>query len=149
YRRIFLNTVVLAFNVAMLSTLLAYPTAYLLSRLRGLAFSIALWCLLFPFWISVLVRTFAWVLLLERNGPLNRALVGLGVIDEPLLLLFNTTGVYVGMVHLLLPYALLPIYTTMRNLDARLLQASDGLGAKPIQTFLRIYLPLTLPGAAT
>jgi ABC-type spermidine/putrescine transport system permease subunit I len=148
YRRVFLNTLLLAFNVAMLSTLLAYPTAYLLSRLRGLALSIAFWCLLFPLWISVLVRTFAWVLLLERNGPLNRTLVGLGVIDEPLSLLFNTTGVYVGMVHVLLPYALLPIYTTICHVDVRLLQASDGLGAKPIQTFLRVYLPLTLPGVA-
>jgi putative spermidine/putrescine transport system permease protein len=149
YRRIFLNTLVLAFNVAMLSTLLAYPTAYLLSRLRGLALSVAFWCLLFPLWISVLVRTFAWVLLLERDGPLNRTLVGLGIIDEPLSLLFNTTGVYVGMVHVLLPYALLPIYTTIRHVDVRLLQASDGLGARPTQTFLRIYLPLTLPGIAT
>jgi putative spermidine/putrescine transport system permease protein len=149
YRRIFLNTLVLAFNVAMLSTLLAYPTAYLLSRLRGLALSVAFWCLLFPLWISVLVRTFAWVLLLERNGPLNRTLVGLGVIDEPLSLLFNTTGVYVGMVHVLLPYAVLPIYTTIRHVDVRLLQASDGLGASPTQTFLRIYIPLTLPGIAT
>jgi len=70
------------------------------------------------------------------------------MIDQPLSMLFNSTGVYIGMVHVLLPYALLPIYTAMRNVDGRLLQASDGLGAEPLQTFLRVYLPLTLPGVA-
>lgn len=148
YRQVFVNTLVLAFDVALVATLLAYPTAYLLSRLKGLALSLALWCLLFPLWISVLVRTFAWVLLLERNGPVNRALIGAGLLDRPLAFLFDDLGVHIGMVHVLLPYALLPIYTSMRNVDGRLLQASDGLGAAPWQTFLRVYLPLTLPGVA-
>ena len=148
YRRVFVNTLLLAFNVAIIASLLAYPTAYMLSRLRGWTLSFAFWCLLFPLWISVLVRTFAWILLLERNGPVNRTLSAVGIIDQPLSMLFNSTGVYIGMVHVLLPYALLPIYTAMRNVDDRLLQASDGLGAAPLQTFLRVYLPLTLPGVA-
>jgi putative spermidine/putrescine transport system permease protein len=149
YRRVFVNTVILAFNVAVIAVVLSYPTAWMLSRLRGFRLSLAVWCLLFPLWISVLVRTFAWILLLERNGPVNRALVGLGVVDQPLSMLFSSTGVYIGMVHVLLPYALLPIYSAMRTVDGRLLQASDGLGASPFQTFFKVYLPLTFPGIAS
>jgi len=149
YRRVFVNTLILAFNVAVITSVLSYPTAYMLSRLRGLAFTVAVACLLFPLWISVLVRTFSWILLLERNGPINRALVGAGLVGEPLPMLFSSIGVYIGMVHVLLPYALLPIYSAMRTVDARLLQASDGLGASALQTFLRVYLPLTFPGIAS
>ena len=149
YRRVFVNTLILAFNVAVITSVLSYPTAYMLSRLRGLAFTVAVACLLFPLWISVLVRTFSWILLLERNGPINRALVGAGLVGEPLPMLFSSIGVYIGMVHVLLPYALLPIYSAMRNVDGRLLQASDGLGASALQTFLRVYLPLTFPGIAS
>jgi len=149
YRRVFVNTLILAFNVAVITSVLSYPTAYMLSRLRGVAFTVAVACLLFPLWISVLVRTFSWILLLERNGPINRALVGAGLVGEPLPMLFSSIGVYIGMVHVLLPYALLPIYSAMRNVDARLLQASDGLGASALQTFLRVYLPLTFPGIAS
>jgi putative spermidine/putrescine transport system permease protein len=88
------------------------------------------------------------MLLLEKNGPVNSALLGLGLIQQPLSLLFNATGVYIGMVHVLLPYALLPIYTAMLNVDRRLLQASEGLGAPPFFTFRRVYVPLTAPGVA-
>jgi len=149
YRRVFVNTLVLAFNVGLITTVLSYPTAYMLSRLRGFAFTVAIACLLFPLWISVLVRTFSWILLLERNGPINRALVGAGIVAEPVSMLFSSIGVYIGMVHVLLPYALLPIYSAMRNVDPRLLQASDGLGASGPQTFLHVYLPLTFPGIAS
>jgi putative spermidine/putrescine transport system permease protein len=148
YRKVFANTLILAFNVALITCLLAYPTAYMMSRLRGLAFSVALWCVLFPLWISVLVRTFAWILLLGENGPVNRILLSSGIFSHPVSFLFNSAGVYIGMVHVLLPYALLPIYTAMRNVELPLLQASDGLGASPFQTFRRIYLPLTMPGVA-
>jgi ABC-type spermidine/putrescine transport system permease subunit I len=149
YRRVFIDTLVLAFNVALIAIVLSYPTAYMLTRLRGFALTVAVSCLLFPLWIGVLVRNFSWILLLERNGPVNRALVGAGVISQPVPMLFNSVGVYIGMVHVLLPYALLPIYTAMRNVDGRLLQASDALGASPAQTFLRVYMPLTLSGVAT
>jgi putative spermidine/putrescine transport system permease protein len=148
YRKVFVNTLNLAFNVAVITSLLSYPTAYLLSRLRGHALSIALWCVLFPLWISVLVRTFAWILLLGQNGPVNHLLVGSGLVNQPVSFLFNSTGVYIGMVHVLLPYALLPIYTSMRNVEQTLVLASDGLGATPLQTFRHVYLPLTMPGVA-
>lgn len=148
FRQVFLNTITLSLLVAIYAVALAYPTAYMLTRLTGWRQSFAFWCVLFPLWISVLVRTFAWILLLENNGPVNRALLAAGITDAPVSFLFNTAGVQVGMVHVLLPYALLPIITAMRGTDDRLLLASDSLGARPFTTFWRVYLPLTFPGVA-
>ena len=146
YQRVFLNTLVVALVVTVVCVLLAYPTAFVLVRLRGGLRAVAFYCVLVPFWISLLVRTYAWMLLLGTQGPLNAALVAVGVVNRPLSLLFNTTGVLIGMVHVLLPYAILPIYAAMVKVDGRLLLASDGLGAAPTTTFRRVYLPLTLPG---
>ena len=146
YRQIFLGTLELAFTVTIAAILISYPIAFTLSRSTGRKFKIILYCVLFPLWVSVLVRTFSWVLLLETNGPINRALVGSGLFDAPVQLLFNDTGVFIGMVHVLTPYALLPIYTAMSRVDNDLLLASDGLGASLWNTFTHVYLPLTLPG---
>lgn len=146
YRRVMVNTFVVALIVALITVVLAWPVSYVLTKLKGFWFAFALYGVLFPFWISVLVRTFSWMILLERNGPLNRFLVGLGVTDKPLSLLFNDTGVMIGMVHVLLPYAILPLYGAMLRIDQRLLMASDGLGAGLIDTFRRIYFPLCFPG---
>ena len=148
YRQVMWNTFVVAIMVTALCVLLAWPVAYVLSRLDGVWFGIALYGVLFPFWISVLVRTFSWMLLLERNGPINRLLMATGVTDAPLTLLFNNVGVLVGMIHILLPYMILPLYGAMVRIDRRLLLASDGLGASLVDTFRRIYLPLCLPGLA-
>lgn len=148
YREIFLNTLGLALAVTVAALLIAYPVAFVLARARGAVFQLVLYCVLFPLWVSVLVRTFSWMLILGAHGPINRALVGAGLIEAPLKLLFNDTGVFIGMVHVLTPYAVLPVYTAMRRIDPRLLQASDGLGASPGQTFRRVYLPLTLAGVA-
>lgn len=148
FRTVFVNTLKLAIGVTIICVVLAYPAAWLLSRVKGLWFSLALYCILVPFWISVLVRTFSWMLLLERNGPVNNILVTLGLTDQPLRMLFNDFGVYLGMVHVLLPYAVLPIYSAMLKIDHRLLMASDGLGAKGHTTFFKIFLPLTMPGVA-
>lgn len=146
FRTIFVNTLWLAVVVTLICTVLAYPAAWLLTRVRGFWFSVALYCVLLPFWISVLVRTFSWMLLLERNGPVNGLLLAIGATDQPLRLLFNQFSVYVGMVHVLLPYAIFPIYASMLKVDRRLLLASDGLGASSRTTFLRVFLPLTMPG---
>jgi putative spermidine/putrescine transport system permease protein len=146
YQRVFLNTLAVAFVVTVVCLLLAYPTAFVLARLRGGLRAVAFYCVLVPFWISLLVRTYAWMLLLGTQGPVNAALVAVGFVDQPLPLLFNSTGVLIGMVHVLLPYAILPIYAAMVKVDERLLLASDGLGAPPATTFRRVYLPLTLPG---
>jgi putative spermidine/putrescine transport system permease protein len=148
YRRVALNTFVIAVAVTAICAVLAWPVSYVLSRLKGFWFALALYGVLFPFWISVLVRTFSWMLLLERNGPLNRLLMGSGLTDHPLSLLFNDTGVMIGMVHVLLPYMVLPLYGAMIRIDRRLLLASDGLGAGMFDTFRRVYFPLCLPGLA-
>jgi putative spermidine/putrescine transport system permease protein len=144
--RVFWNTLVLSAMVTAICVVLAYPTAYLLTRLKGFWFSVALYCVLVPFWISVLVRTFSWMLLLERNGPVNRLLVETGLTSTPIGLLFNNFSVCLGMVHVLLPYAIFPMYAAMLRVDARLLRASEGLGASGLTTFVRLYLPLTMPG---
>lgn len=148
YTQVFVNTLLVAVNVTAICVILAYPTAYLLSRLEGVWFLVTLYCVLFPLWISVLVRTFSWMLLLERNGPINRLLIELSLTEHPLQLLFNNVGVHIGMVHVLLPYAVLPMYAAMVRIDRRLLLASDGLGARLSDTFLRVYLPLSMPGVA-
>lgn len=146
YRRVMVNTLVVAAFVTLMTVVLAWPVAYGLTRLKGFWFGLALYGVLFPFWISVLVRTFSWMVLLERNGPINRLLQGIGVTDQPLALLFNDTGVTIGMIHVLLPYAIMPLYAAMTRIDRRLLLASDGLGAGLIDTFCRVYFPLALPG---
>ena len=103
---------------------------------------------LLPFWVSSLVRTYGWMVLLGREGVVNRSLAALGVIDRPLPLMFNTLGVILGMVHILLPFMVFPIYSVMRGLDPALVRAAYGLGARPRAAFLRVYLPLTVPGIA-
>jgi putative spermidine/putrescine transport system permease protein len=146
YRQILFNTFIVAINVTVACAVIAYPLAALLARVRGTAFLLLLYCVLFPLWISVLVRTFSWMMLLERNGPVNRFLLDLRLIESPVQLLFSNLGVHIGMIHVLIPYAVLPIFAALRQIDPKLLQASDGLGASPLQTFRRIYLPLSMPG---
>jgi ABC-type spermidine/putrescine transport system permease subunit I len=149
YARVFGNTFAIALVVTVLALVIAFPVAFALTRLsrtwRGIVFA----CVLLPLWISVLVRTFSWMLLLERNGPLNRFVVASGLTDQPLALLFNHTAVVIGMVHVLLPYAVLPIYASLVRIDPGLLRASEGLGATAVTTFLRVLLPLSLYGVAT
>lgn len=146
YTRVFWNTFVLALMVTAIAVLTGYLAAYMLTRLKGLLLTLAVYGVLFPLWISVLIRTFAWILLLEKNGPVNRMLVSAGILDAPAAFLFSNTGVLIGMVHVLLPYAILPIYANMLRIDSHLLLASDGLGASPWRTFRRVYLPLSMPG---
>src|SRR6476661_6669725 len=122
YRKVFWNTSLFAVAVTAITLVIGWPTAFVLTRLRGGARTLLFAAVLAPLWISVLVRTFSWMLLLETNGPINRALVGSGVIGAPLALLFNNTGVIIGMVHVLLPYAVLPIYASLVRIDPALLR---------------------------
>jgi len=149
YARVFANTFVIAVVVTVAALVIAFPIAFALTRLprawRALVFA----CVLLPLWISVLVRTFSWMLLLERNGPINRFIVATGLSDQPLSILFNHTAVLIGMVHVLLPYAVLPIYAALVRIDPALLRASEGLGASPATTFRRVLFPLSLTGVAT
>jgi putative spermidine/putrescine transport system permease protein len=135
-----------SFLVAAICFLLGYPYAFAMSHARGTTFVLLSIALLLPFWVSFLLRSFAWMILLQDSGPINRTLISLGLIRSPLPLIRNTVGVTIGMVHILLPYAVLPIYSVMRRIDLSLIEAASICGARPVRVFCRIYFPLTLPG---
>ena len=149
YRKVFFNTLIVAVSTTAISVLVSYPVAMVLVRLSSGWRALMFGCILLPLWISVLVRTFSWLLLLERNGPINRMLVGSGLTSAPLEVLFTPTAVVIGMVHVLMPYAILPIYASLVRIDPALLRASDGLGASRLTTFHRVLLPLSMRGVMT
>ncbi len=121
------------------------PWRYARPRLRRWL----IFLVLLPFWTSLLVRTFATVILLQRTGPLNALLVGFGLTEQPLPLLYNLTGVMVGAVQVLLPFVIFPLHAAMARIEPAYMQAALTLGATPVRAFLRVYLPLTLPGLVT
>jgi putative spermidine/putrescine transport system permease protein len=149
YRLAFVTTFRVAFVVTIACILIGYPIAYLLRRLQPPALHVVLAIVLIPFWTSVLVRSYAFIALLARTGAVNKALISLGLIDRPLPLLYNETGVVIGMTYVLLPMMVLTIYSAMHGIEDRLLAASDSLGARPIVSFFRVFLPLSLPGVWT
>ncbi len=128
--------------------LLGYPVALALSRLRAGAATIVLLLVLLPFWTSVLVRSYAWMVLLGRHGLVNELLIGLGVLAAPLRLLNTSFAVCIAMIHILLPYMVLPIASVLRQIDGALPRAAAGLGAPPRRVFLQVVLPLSMPGVA-
>ncbi len=146
YVRVLLGTFQIGFYVSVICLVLGYPVAHFLATATRRWATIGFVFLLLPFWTSLLVRTYAWMVLLGRNGVFNRLLLDTGVISEPLPLLYNMTGVLIGMVHVLLPFMVFPLYSIMRRVDRGLLLAAEGLGASQWKIFQRIYLPLTLPG---
>ena len=125
---------------------LAYLVAYALTHASAAARRVMMLGVLLPLWISVLVRAFAWVALLRREGLVNKALLSGGLIDQPLALIWNELGVVIGMVHYMLPFGILPLYAQMSGIDRRCIAAARGLGATPGQAFWRVFLPLSLPG---
>ena len=147
---VFLYVLWLTFRVALvvtlISLLLGFPVAYLLARMDKAKSNLLMMLVLLPFWTSILVRTYAWMVLLGRQGIVNQLLQWLGAIDEPIRLLNTTFAVYVAMVHILLPFMILPLYSAIRGIDGNLLRAAEGLGARPIAVFRQIVLPLSLPG---
>ena len=130
----------------VISVVLGYAIAYAMVHAADSARNKMLGLLLVSFWISVLVRTFSWLMLLGRNGVVNNGLEALGVISQPIAFMRNELGVLIGMVHYMVPYAVLPILASMQSLDGRVVQASRSLGASGAQTFWRVYLPLTRAG---
>ena len=131
-----------------IALLLGYALAYVIALAKPQAQRRWLLCVLLPLWISVLVRAFAWVTLLRRQGLVNQGLQAAGVIDQPLALVWNEFGITVGMVHYMVPYAVLPMLASMREIDPRLLAAARGLGASRRESFARVFLPLSAPGLA-
>lgn len=148
--RVFRAVVLRSFWISLLVTAtclaLGWPLAWLIASLRGPAATLLLAAVLLPFWISVIVRTAAWMVLLQREGVVNAALETVGLTTEPLPLLMNRVAVVIGMVHILLPFMVLPLVAAFRALDPRLPRAAASLGAAPWRVFLRITLPLSLPG---
>ncbi|MBS0521885.1 MAG: ABC transporter permease [Proteobacteria bacterium] len=145
-QRTLLTTLRICVFTTAITLVLAYLVAYVLTHARPAAQRLMLLGVLLPLWMSVLVRAFAWVTLLRREGLFNKALEALGLIDHPLSLMWNETGVTIGMVHYMLPLGILPLWAAMRDIDGRVLAAARGLGAGPVRTFLRVFLPLSLPG---
>ncbi|MES2045141.1 MAG: ABC transporter permease [Pseudomonadota bacterium] len=145
---IFGRTFKISAIVALLCVLLGYPVAYLLAHSTEAVANRLLIVVLLPFWTSTLVRTTAWVVLLQTNGVVNNLIQWLGLADEPLPLLYNRMGVYIAMTHVLLPFLILPLYGVMRGIRPEAMRAALSLGAHPAKAFLRVYLPQTLPGVA-
>lgn len=148
YVTVLLDSLRIAGLVTAICLLLAYPVALWLSRAGPIGAALGLFALLLPFWTSVLVRTYAWLVLLGRNGVVNRSLRDWGWIDAPLALLHNQSGVLIGMVHVLLPYMVLPIYAALLRVDPDLPRAAEGLGAPAWRAFLRVTFPLSLAGVS-
>jgi len=146
FRMILGRTLWIAAMVTLFCLLLGYPTAWYLSQQTGRKAAILLFLVLLPFWTSLLVRTVAWVVLLQREGVVNDALLTAGLVTEPLRMIFNRFAVYTAMVHVLLPFMILPLYSVMRAIPPSYLRAAASLGAPPVTAWLRVYLPQTLPG---
>ena len=149
YGRTFWTT----FEVSALTTgicvLLGYPLAYFLSELPKRAATLCMIAVLLPLWTSLLVRTYAWLVLLQRTGLVNRWGMALGLWDEPLALVHNLTGTLIGTVHVMLPFMVLPLYSAMRAIDRNTLRAAATLGASPARSFWLVFFPLAMPGLAT
>jgi putative spermidine/putrescine transport system permease protein len=146
YGRILARTFGISAVVTLWCLLLGYPLAYWLSILPTRKANVLMILVLVPFWTSILVRVAAWIVLLQSGGLVNGALLGLGAIDKPLQLLFNRTGVIIAMVHILLPFMILPLYSVMKSVPPTYLRAAVSLGSAPLAAFFRVYVPQTYPG---
>lgn len=146
YRRTFVVTFQISISVTVICVLLGYPLCYWLTKVSDRTSAILMIFVLVPFWTSVLVRTYAWLVLLQRNGIINSTLMSLDVIREPLQLAHNLTGSIIGMVHIMLPFLILPLYATMRGIDSNLVRAAVGLGSSPRKAFWDVFFPMSLPG---
>jgi len=148
YVEIFLRSFRLALTNVAITLVICYPAALWVSGLRSKWQSLVVFLIALPFFVSLVVRLFAWVLILRPSGFLNASLMGLGLISEPIDIIFTETAVLIGMAYVMLPFMFLPIYASIEKLDHSLLEASSDLGGNPLQTFLRVTLPMTLPGIA-
>ena len=148
YLQVIFETFRIAAMVTLLTLALGYPVAFVMATSGRVWQFVGIAFVLLPFWTSILVRTYAWMVLLGRNGVVNRMLIDWGMIDSPLPLLNNLAGVLIGMVHVLLPYMILPVFIAVKKVDPNLVLAAEGLGASRWRAFLRVTLPLTMNGVA-
>ena len=146
YKQIIFNTFNIAFLVTVTSIIFSYPIVYLLVNASERLRKFILILVLLPFWTSALVRTTAWIVILQRNGILNEILLFSGLINEPISFIYNFSGVLIGMTHVLMPFVIFPLYASYKNIDASLIEAAESLGSRSLQTIKYLILPLTMPG---
>ena len=146
YRTIFARTFGIAAGVTLITLVLSFPLAWLLANLSGPTAARLILLVLLPFWTSILVRTAAWTVLLQRSGFLNELLLGLHLTDHPIDLMYTRAGLIIAMTHIQLPFTLLPIYSIMRTISPSQMRAAYSLGARPFAAFRRVYLPQVMPG---
>ncbi len=147
---LYVDTFLYSVKVAAVSTfwclLIGYPMAYAIARSKPSTRNLLLMLIILPFWTSFLLRVYAWVGLLKTNGVINNTLLALGLIDQPLTLLYTDFAVYIGIVYSYLPFMILPLYSNLEKHDLTLLEAAADLGARPVKAFLKVTLPLSMPG---
>ncbi|MBW4972949.1 ABC transporter permease [Roseovarius mucosus] len=147
YRDILLNTLKIAAITTAICALMGYPAAYFIARSRGNKMVLLL-LLMLPFWISYIIRTMSWINILGTSGAFNSLLLSLGIINEPIQMLYNEATVILGLVHFLLPFMVLNVYVSLEGIDTNLEDAANSLGATRWQAFTQVTLPLSLPGLA-
>lgn len=149
---VYLQVMLVTFEIALYTTLgtllLGFPLAYLLSGISKRSAALLMTIVIIPYFTSILVRTYAWMVLLGNEGVVNQVLMGLGLVDAPLKLMYNRLGVLIGMIYILLPYMVLSLYSVMRGIDRGLVRAAGSLGASRFAAFRRIFVPLSMPGVA-
>ncbi len=146
YIAAFVSSLRIAASSAMITLVIAYPMAYAIARSSDRARFAFLMLVILPFWTSFLIRTYAWTGLLNTNGLINNALIDLGLISQPLSLLYTEFAVHLGIVYSYLPFMVLPIYAVLERMDWTFIEAAQDLGARPLRAFFRVTLPLSLPG---
>jgi putative spermidine/putrescine transport system permease protein len=148
YLDVFARTLWVSLMVTVLSLAIGYPLSYWLAHLPAKTSNLMMVLVLLPFWTSLLVRTTAWIVLLQKEGVINSLLMATGLIDDPLSLIFNRFGVVIAMTHILLPFMILPLYSVMRQIPPSYVRAGRSLGAGPVTAFWRIYLPQSMAGVS-
>ena len=146
YVNVLLRTLWMALVVTLCCVLLGYPLAYWLAKQPAGRANLLMILVLLPFWTSLIVRTASWIVLLQSGGLINRALLGTGIIDQPLVMVFNRLGVYISMTHIMLPFIVLPLYAVMKGISPNYVRAAISLGAHPFSAFWRVYVPQTYAG---
>ena len=147
YLKIFFKSVLIAFITTMVCLAIAYPFAIALMSKKETTRNYLIKLVMVPFLMNSLIRTYAWIVLLRKNGIINSGLISLGIINKPLTLMYNNFGIIIGMIYTLLPFMILPVYSAVSKVDNSIIEASYDLGASKIKTFMKVYLPLTISGA--
>ncbi|WP_160687577.1 ABC transporter permease [Clostridium sp. C2-6-12] len=146
YLKVFGESLIISAFTTIVCILIAYPFTYFIAQKTTIKKTVFMAMVIVPFLVSSLIRLFGWINLLRKDGIINSILIKWGIIQEPLQLVYNTTGVMIGLVYMLLPFMILPLYSSIEKLDKSLLEACSDLGAKPAKAFLKVTLPLTMPG---